>query len=118
MCTLLSSAATPNTKRILAILLPRMFPIAKFVVSLIAENMLTTHSGAEVPKAIMVSPITIGGMWAFFDNDDAPRTRASAPPTRITSPSINSMTGMNMGLFFFLNYLYPAPRFAEVYNYF
>lgn len=52
--------------------------------------MFTTSSGAEVPKATIVSPITISEMLNLFAVDEAPETNISAPLIKNTNPKIKS----------------------------
>lgn len=58
--------ATPRMRRILAILLPSAFPMASPVFPLKLEMRLITSSGAEVPKATIVSPMTRLEIPYFF----------------------------------------------------
>ena len=51
-----------------------------------AEMTFTTSSGAEVPKATMVSPITILGILNLLAITEAPSTREFAPKTKKTTP--------------------------------
>lgn len=52
--------------------------------------MLTTSSGAEVPNAITVKPITRSDMPHFFANAEAPSVNASAPTKIMISPEIRN----------------------------
>lgn len=52
--------------------------------------MFTTSSGAEVPKATIVSPITISEILNLFAVDEAPETSISAPLIKNTNPKIKS----------------------------
>ena len=54
---------TPNTKRILAIFEPTILPKTIAPSPLKIAITLTTNSGKLVPKAITVSPITIGEIF-------------------------------------------------------
>ena len=59
---------TPRTNRILAIFDPITFPTIASLAGIVfdAAIIVTTNSGAEVPKAIIVRPIRIGGSENFF----------------------------------------------------
>ena len=56
-------AATPTMSSVLKILLPTTLPTARSGVPLMAETIETKSSGADVPMATIVSPITISGMF-------------------------------------------------------
>lgn len=49
---------------------------------------LTTSSGAEVPKATMVKPITKLEILFFFAKDEAPPTSQFAPKIKLVNPII------------------------------
>ena len=87
-------ALTPITTSRLKILDPTTFPIAISLLPLIAAERLTASSGALVPNATIVSPITIVGMCIRFAIDEAPSTKKSAPFTSSTNPTIKYKTGM------------------------
>jgi hypothetical protein len=70
---------TPRIKKMLKILLPITFPIAISEFPVYAAYVLTINSGADVPNATTVKPITIFGIPYFFAKDDAPSTRRLAP---------------------------------------
>ena len=72
------SADNPRMRRMLTVLLPIIFPIAISVFPLTAAVRLTTSSGADVPKATTVSPMTIVGTPAIFERDPAHLTSISA----------------------------------------
>ncbi len=80
------SAEAPRISRIFAILLPSTFPIVIPVAPLRLELTFTTSSGAEVPKATMVSPMIISEIQNFFANEEEPSTRRSAPLIRKIKP--------------------------------
>ena len=58
-----TSAATPTMRKELKMLLPTTLPTARSAVPRMADISETNSSGAEVPMATMVSPITIWGMF-------------------------------------------------------
>ena len=53
--------------------------------------MMTAASGAEVPMATIVSPITIAGTLNFFAIEAAPSTNKSAPFISKKKPTIKSI---------------------------
>ena len=53
--------------------------MAMSLLPFMAAVILTANSGALVPKATMVSPITNAGILSFFATDEAPSTKKSAP---------------------------------------
>ena len=82
-------AVQPTITRVLNVLLPTTLPMAMSALPFRAEDMLTVSSGAEVPKATMVSPMTMDGIWKRLATDVAPsvsplapRRMRSSPPTR------------------------------------
>ena len=68
-------AVTPSIKAILAIFDPTTLPIAISGFPLKAACILTRSSGAEVPKATIVIPITSGEILNLEAIDTAPLTR-------------------------------------------
>jgi hypothetical protein len=79
---------TPSIPRILKILLPIIFPRTISVLLFIAAKILTTISGADVPKATIVNPITIFGIFNFFARDDDPSTKIFAPTISGKKPTM------------------------------
>jgi hypothetical protein len=73
-------------RRILAILLPMIFPTAISLLPFIAAVTLTTSSGRDVPKATIVRPMIRVETPNFLAIEEAPRTRMSAPHTRMRNP--------------------------------
>ena len=69
------SAVTPKIINVLKIFEPTTFPIAISALPWIAESMLTTISGAEVPIPTMVTPIMNSLRPNFLAMLDAPSTR-------------------------------------------
>ena len=53
---------TPNIKRILIMLLPKIFPNRILLYPFLAELNETINSGRDVPTAITVRPIMFGGI--------------------------------------------------------
>src|SRR5690606_40305663 len=58
--------------------------------------MFTTNSGADVPKATMVNPITRSETLYFFASAEAPLTSKSAPLIRTPRPSARSKLFTNI----------------------
>jgi len=91
-------AEIPIMHRILKILLPTMFPnvISEFLLT--KAKTFTTSSGADVPKATIVIPITIVGMLSLLAKDEALSTRRLAPKIKgakpINSKGINHTSGL------------------------
>lgn len=77
--TAVKSAAIPRIRKTLSILLPITLPTAIPALFWNAEFILIAASGALVPKATIVRPITISGTLSFVAILDAPSTNASAP---------------------------------------
>ncbi len=71
-------AVTQSISKIFAILLHKIFPIARFVFPSSAEKIFTASSGVEVQKATIVNPITRGEIRNFKARELAPDTRVSA----------------------------------------
>ena len=73
----------------LAMLLPSTLPIARSGLPSSAAPTDTATSGALVPKATTVRPITSGEMPHDSAMREAPRTKASAPAMRAMRPRTN-----------------------------
>jgi len=71
----------------LKMLLPITLPIAISPCPVKADRRLTTSSGALVPKATTVSPITSGETRSAAATATAPRTSSSAPAVSTASPT-------------------------------
>ena len=56
-----------------------------------AASILTAASGALVPNATIVRPITTEGTLSFLATCEAPSTKKFAPPTRHTKPIISQI---------------------------
>ena len=93
------SAVQPTIISVLKILLPTTFPMAMSALPFRAEDTLTVSSGAEVPKATMVSPITMEGMRKRLATDAAPSVSPLAPKRMRRSPPIRQRISMRI-LFF------------------
>ena len=78
--------AAPKINQTLAMFEPTILPIARPAEPPKAASKLTTNSGADVPKATTVMPITIGEMPIFSARIAAPRTIASAATKRTMKP--------------------------------
>ena len=81
-------AATPTISIVLKMFEPTTLPTARSAVPFSAETRLTQNSGADVPSATMVSPITICGICIRSASATAPSVRRSAPQRTSTTPAI------------------------------
>ena len=82
-------AVAPIIARILNILLPNTLPIAMSVLPFMADNTLTTNSGALLPTATIVIPMTRVEMPTRFAMAEAPSVIQSAPFIINSSPTRN-----------------------------
>jgi hypothetical protein len=95
------TTAKPNIKSMFAMLLPITLPYNISVFPDRRELKEIANSGAEVPKATTVKPITAVGIFKFFANDDAPSTKKSAHFSKTANPKADSKIFKNK---------YPTPR--------
>ena len=77
-------------------LLPITFPMARSGLPSSEAPSDTASSGALVPKATIVRPTTSGESPKESAIREAPRTSASAPATRATSPSVKVRSWASM----------------------
>jgi hypothetical protein len=82
----ITKAKIPRIKKVLAILLPKIFPMAISALPLQLAKILIINSGTEVPKATMVSPITSEDTPNLRAKEEAPSTKKSAPFIRKIKP--------------------------------
>ena len=68
-------AVQPTIINVLNILLPTTLPIAISALPFSAEDIDTVSSGAEVPNATTVRPMTKSETLSLFANDEAPSVR-------------------------------------------
>ena len=80
---------TPKTKAMFAILDPTMFPIAIPGLPPTALCKLTKSSGADVPNATTVIPITNGDIFIAREKPTAPLTKNSPPIINTAKPANN-----------------------------
>lgn len=80
-------AVIPKITKIFIMLLPTTLPNVIADLPFNADIMFTTSSGAEVPKATIVSPITIFGILNLLAITEAPSTREFAPKTKKMTPT-------------------------------
>jgi hypothetical protein len=78
--------ATPRIMNKLKLLLPIIFPKTMSENPFKEAKKLTINSGADVPKATIVNPITRSGTLFFFANEEAPDTSQFAPKIRHVNP--------------------------------
>ena len=83
-------AVHPTIIRVLKILLPTTLPIANPALPLKEDNKLITNSGAEVPRATIVRPITRLEMLNRLATDAAPSVSALAPHKISSKPAISN----------------------------
>ena len=81
-------AAQPTISSALKIFDPTTLPTAMSGVSFSADTKLTNNSGADVPAATMVSPITISGTFIRRASAEAPSVNRSAPHNTSATPTI------------------------------
>ena len=79
----------PRIIRMFKILLPTTFPMEIPALCRKAAVILTAASGALVPMATMVSPMTSCGIPSLRANPAAPSTNQSAPFMSRKNPEIN-----------------------------
>ena len=92
--------AIPRISRIFIILLPTTFPTVIPSFPFRAEVILTAASGALVPMATIVRPITSCGMPSRKASAEDPSTNQSAPLVNITKPTINNAIAIKMFIVF------------------
>jgi len=80
------TAVTQSMRNTLAILEPRTFPIAIYVLPDTAASIETISSGTLVPTATIVRPIMASDTHHFLATDTAPSTRRLPPRVRSTRP--------------------------------
>ena len=97
------TAETPRISKMFAILLPKILPMAMSVFPWMLAIMLTINSGADVPNATMVSPITKDEMPNFLATEEAPSTKKLAPLIRKTKPTAIKTYGIISNIFFYFN---------------
>ena len=83
-------AAQPTMNSALKMFDPTTLPTAMSGVPFRADTRLTNSSGADVPAATMVSPITISGTFIRRASAEAPSVRRSAPHKTSATPTIIS----------------------------
>ena len=96
----------PRIIKIFKILLPTMFPIVISALPFKAAVMLTAASGALVPIATIVRPITSWGTPSLSAIPEEPSTNQSAPFTNIKNPSASSNNWITISISF-------PPRFPS-----
>ena len=86
----LMTAAMPMRSKMFRILLPMTLPRSMSVLPLTSEETETASSGAPVPKATMVRPISCLDTLKLDATDDEPETSQSAPLISRTKPATRS----------------------------
>lgn len=82
----LKHAVSPRIRRIFAMFDQTIFQSTSSLAPLKLPIMLTTNSGADVPNATIVNPITRSDIRSFFASDDAPSTKKSAHLMSMINP--------------------------------
>ena len=83
-------AVMPIMARTLKMLLPTTLPIASSALPLMADTMLMTSSGADVPKATTVNPMTSSDTPHRFAMLEAPSVNMLAPTNMNANPAIRN----------------------------
>ena len=96
------AAPTPRRSMTFTMLLPTTLPRRTSVLPLIIEEMETASSGAPVPNAIMVRPISIFDTLKFCATEDAPEINQSAPLIKSTKPATNITICRNISIYYCL----------------
>ena len=86
-----TSADIPNTHKILATLLPMMFPSAIVEYPFLAATMAVDNSGKDVPTAISTSDIVYSGTPKVCANEIMVPTNKCAPISTPVSPMMSLM---------------------------
>ena len=98
-------AAIPIRSKTLIMLLPMTLPTKMSVLPLKSDEKDTASSGAPVPKATMVRPISSLLTLKFDAIDEAPSTSQSAPLIRKMKPTTRSVICKTISIFYF-DYVY------------
>ena len=98
-----TSAVQPTIIRALKVLLPTTLPMEMSALPFRADDTLTASSGAEVPKATMVRPMTMLGMLKRLATDAAPSVRPLAPSRMRMSPPMRKRMSIMYVSFEFKN---------------
>lgn len=91
--------AIPMSRRTLIMLLPKTLPTKISVLPFISEEKETASSGAPVPKATIVRPISSLLTLKFDAMEEAPSTKKSAPLMSKANPVIRSSVCKNISMF-------------------
>ena len=105
-----NKAVQPTIISVLNILLPTTLPMAMSALPLRAEDTLTVSSGAEVPNATIVSPITMEGIRRRLATEAAPSVSPLAPRRMIINPPIRN------SIFMFFSLLVAKSANGTTYN--
>ena len=93
-------AAIPIRRRMLIILLPMTLPRSISVVPEARDEIETASSGAPVPKATIVRPISCLLTLKCEATEEAPETSQSAPLIKRRKPIISKMICKIISIFF------------------
>ncbi len=86
----------PPISHTFAILLPRIFPMAKPLLPAHAACVDRNSSGAEVPKPTIATPAKAGDQFSRLAMCRLPCTVASPPTTRISKPKASIAVDINI----------------------
>src|SRR3989344_1881722 len=101
----------PRISRILAMLLPRILPMAIWLLPWKLANRLTNNSGVEVPNATMVRPMAKSEILNLLAMEDAPSTSQSAPLIRAIKPIMRSKyVSILLIILHYLSFFYEKDR--------
>jgi hypothetical protein len=84
------NAVIPTIREMFSKFEPMMFPREMPSEFVKEAEILTAASGELVPKATIVKPIIIGGIFKYFDILAEPDTNKSAPLIKIMKPRISN----------------------------
>ncbi len=90
------AAVQPTIIKALNILLPTTLPIAISELPFKADTTLTVNSGAEVPNATIVSPITKLEILKRLATEAAPSVKALAPTKISSKPPISNTISISL----------------------
>ena len=102
------TAAIPMSNKMFRMLLPITLPINISVLPLTRDEMATASSGAPVPKATIVRPMSCLLTLKLEATDEAPETSQSAPLMSRTKPATRNRIWRKMfaSMFVFNNCVY------------
>ena len=91
-----NNAEKPTIIKVLKRLLPTMLPRLMSEAPRMLASRLTMNSGRDVPKATIVKPMTISGIWKRRATETAPSVSLSAPTSTKVAPMTTNRIWSNM----------------------